>query len=267
VVGGVTGRFITIRPGRADDGPSIEQRYTGPTAPGLDAQDPFVELREGLRLAPSVGRVQFDYAATLQQFRTSASTRSSFNRWSIDLDHQIPLYRGVSTTGARAFNSPNECAASAGTPACPPLQWSRNRQGSIGLRLLLVGSSAGDGNAVPFYLQPTLGGSDLNGERLLAAYDDYRFRAPNVIALQESIEHSLWGPVGVFAILEQGKVAERQGDLDFSGMKHSTSVGLTLRAGGFPMVNLSFAWGSEGHHIIGAMNTSLLGGSARPSNY
>jgi len=29
-------------------------------------------------------------------------------------------------------------------------------------------------NAVPFYFQPTLGGSDINGQRLLSAYDDYR---------------------------------------------------------------------------------------------
>jgi hypothetical protein len=33
------------------------------------------------------------------------------------------------------------------------------------------------------------------------------------------------------------------------------------------MVNLSFSWGSEGHHVIGAMDTSLLGGSSRPSNF
>ena len=29
---------------------------------------------------------------------------------------------------------------------------------------------------VPFYFQPTLGGSDINGQRLLSGYDDYRFR-------------------------------------------------------------------------------------------
>lgn len=34
----------------------------------------------------------------------------------------------------------------------------------------------------------------------------------------------------------------------------------------FPMVSLMFAWGgSEGHHNILNMNTSLLGASARPS--
>jgi hypothetical protein len=48
-------------------------------------------------------------------------------------------------------------------------------------------------------------------------------------------------------------------------MVTSATVGLTLRAGGFPMVNLSFSWGAEGNHVIGTMNTALLGGSSRPS--
>ena len=54
-------------------------------------------------------------------------------------------------------------------------------------------------------------------------------------------------------------------DLGFSDLKHSFAAGLTLRAGGFPMVSLMFAWGGpEGHHNIVNMNTSVLGGSARP---
>jgi hypothetical protein len=128
-------------------------------------------------------------------------------------------------------------------------------------------STTSGGNRVPFYLQPTLGGSDINGERLLASYADYRFRAPNLISLQESVEHSLWGPFGVFFEAAQGKVAPAGRDLTSGDFATSTTVGLTLRAGGFPMVNLSFSWGSEGHHVIGAMNTSLLGGSPRPSLY
>ena len=45
-----------------------------------------------------------------------------------------------------------------------------------------------------------------------------------------------------------------------------TQAGLTLRAGGFPMVYLLFSWGGhEGTHTTGSMNTSLLGGGARPS--
>jgi hypothetical protein len=267
LLAGMTGRFIDIDPGRVDDVPSIDEKYSAATAPGLDRQNGFVEFREGIRFKPSIanGWLQFNYVVSAQQFRTSRESQSSFNRWTIDLRHEIPLYRGASSTGPREFNGPNECSQSTGSPACPAVQLSRNRQGSISLRLFMSTSSTADGNQVPFYLQPTLGGSDINGERLLASFDDYRFRGPNLLALQESIEHSLWGPVGLFAMAEQGKVAVERGDLGFGGMATSATVGLTLRAGGFPMVNLSFSWGTEGHHIIGTIDSSLLGGSARPS--
>jgi hypothetical protein len=47
---------------------------------------------------------------------------------------------------------------------------------------------------------------------------------------------------------------------------HSFSTGLTLRAGGFPQVYLLFSWGgNEGTHTIANVNTSLLGGTSRPS--
>jgi len=145
------------------------------------------------------------------------------------------------------------------------VSWSRNRQGAIGIRLLMSTSTTSGGNQVPFYFQPTLGGSDINGERLLASYQDYRFRGPNVLALQASVEHTIWGPIGVFVQAEEGKVAEEAGALDFKHLDSSFTVGLTIRAGGFPMVNLSFSWGGEGHHVIGSMNSTLLGGSTRPS--
>jgi hypothetical protein len=267
LVGGVAGRFIAIRSPGSDDAPPIDRLYDERTAPGLTDQRAFAEFREGLRLAPSLldARLRLNYLLQAQQFGTSGDTHGSFFRWTADLQHEIPIYRTVSSTGPKDFNGPDECSQSPASPACPPVQWSRNREGTIGFRLLLSTSTTSGSNRVPFYLQPTLGGSDLNGDRLLASYQDYRFRGPDLLALEESVEHSLWGPFGVFLLAEQGKVGETIGDLGFSGMATSVTIGATLRAGGFPMVNLSFSWGGEGHHIIGAMNTTLLGGSARPS--
>src|ERR1017187_993569 len=119
-----------------------------------------------------------------------------------------------------------------------------------------------------FYFQQTLGGADINSAQSLASYQDYRFRAPNILLLQGSLEHSIWGPLGLKFMADEGRVALTRGDLGFSHMKHSFAAGLTLRAGAFPMVQMMFAWGGpEGHHNIFNMNTSLLGGSARPSLY
>jgi hypothetical protein len=133
---------------------------------------------------------------------------------------------------------------------------------------LTIGSRARAGNAVPFYLQPTLGGSDINGNALLSSFDDYRFRAPNAFALQAIFEHSLprIEPVGIVLMAEQGKVAFDRGDL-FKHLESSYAGGLTVRAGGFPVISILFANGHEGHHIIATVSATLLGGSSRPSLY
>jgi len=135
----------------------------------------------------------------------------------------------------------------------------------MGVRLLLSESMTSGTSVVPFYFQQTLGGSDINSALALGSYQDYRFRAPNLLLLQENFEHSIWGPFGLKLMADEGRVALTRSQVGFSHLKHSFAGGLTLRAGGFPMVFLMFAWGGpEGHHNIVNMNTSLLGGSARP---
>jgi len=253
LVGAVNGRFVNVQ---SED-------------PPLSENPAFVQFEEGIRIKPAVfaDRLHLNYLLDFQQFATSSDTQASFHRWSLDLRHEFPLYRTVSSTGPKDTNGPDECFQSVGSSSCPPVSYSRNREGAIGVRLLTISSAAGDGKSVPFYFQPTLGGSDINGQRLLAGYDDYRFRGPNLIALQESVEHSVWGPIGAYLLLEQGKVTQAGEGLGFGDLSPSVAVGLTVRAGGFPLINLSFAWGGGGHHIIGSIDPSLLGGSGRPSLY
>ena len=84
--------------------------------------------------------------------------------------------------------------------------------------------------------------------------------------LRESLEHSIWGPIGFAFSADQGKVALTRGDIAFNHLAHSFSAGLTVRAGGLPAISFAFAFGGrEGTHTIANVNTSLLGGSARPS--
>ena len=250
IVGAVNGRFVTTR----SDAAMLNQSAS------------FAQFEEGLRFRPAIldDHLRLNYFTSLQQFQASESSAGSFHRWSVDLSHTIPLYRTVSSTGPKDTNGPNECAQSIGG-SCPPLSFSRNREGSIAFRVLVSRSIAGDGNSVPFYFQPTLGGSDLNGQRLLSAFDDYQFRGTNLFALQEGVEHSIWGPFGVYVLAEQGTLTPEGTDLTVQDLARSFAVGFTIRAGGFPLVNLTFAWGGGSHHIIGTIDSTLLGGSSRPS--
>lgn len=269
LVGGLHARLIDLRPGQSGEFPSIEQRFDELTAPGLTEQDTFVQFTEGVRFDPEVanGALQLKYLLTGEQFRTSTATRGSFSRWTADLRHEIPLYGKTASTGGTTLNGPNECATSTTSTDCPPVQWSRNRQGTVTVRLLAIGTTTGDDNRVPFFLQPTLGGSDLNDNRRLVGYDDYRFRGPAMVLIQEGIEHSLWGPLGVFVLAEHGRVSREGEGISFTNLSHSASVGITLRAGGFPMVTLAFGFGGEANHVITSINATLLGGGGRPSLY
>jgi hypothetical protein len=268
LLGEVNARFVSVRGNSGESSPTIGQLYNEATAPGLSTQPAFLQLGEGIRLEPNLfsNHLQLNYLVNFQQFFAPSNSAHSFRRWTVDLGHNFPLYRNSISKQPKDINGPDECASAVGATACPSV--SRNRTGTVGLRLLISESAADAGSVVPFYFQPTLGGSDIDGNAALSSFQDYRFRAPNLLLLRESFEHSLWGPVGFSFAADEGKVALTRGTVDFGNLRHSFSTGLTLRAGGFPQVFLLFAWGGgEGHHTIASMNTSLLGGSARPSLY
>ena len=264
LLGEVNGRFVNISGEPGQSAPSIETLYTNATAPGLISQPAFVQLGEGLRIKPAIGNLQLNYMGKFEQFSAPSSSQNSFMRWTVDFDHSYSLY-GTSQSAANGETlGPDSCAP--GGEQCPEIPHTRNLNGSIGVRLLLSESLTSGTSVVPFYFQQTLGGQDINSQLALGSYQDYRFRAPNLLLLQESFEHSIWGPFGLKFMADQGRVALTRGDLGFSHLKHSFAGGLTLRAGAFPMISMMFAWGgAEGNHNIFNLNSSLLGGSTRPS--
>ena len=270
--GEVNGRFVSIRPSRGQASPSIEQLYTEATTPGLISQPGTVQFGEGLRIRPVLAAdvVRLNYSLSYQQYFTSGNSSFSFQRLTVDLGHQFALYgKTTRVLDPRPSNGPDDCALDPVThPECPK-PYVRNFEGSIGLRFFSALSMTPGGNEVPFYFQPTLGGSDIDGKSSLSSYQDYRFRAPNVMLIRESFEHSIWNlPLGFAFMADQGKIALRRGDLGSNDWVHSFSTGLTLRAGGFPQVYLLFSWGGrEGTHTIANVNTALLGGSYRPPLY
>lgn len=289
--GEMNGRFVDIFASPNQPSPTIGALYTEATAPGLTTQPGTLQFGEGVRMRPVWldDFLHLDYNLAYQQYVTPGSN-FSFQRLTTDLSHQFAIFR--KTTGIilpRDTNGPDECstdqdsengecsvdkfaqhhecltAQGAKTPECKEL--SRDLQGSFGFRVFSALSMTPGRNVVPFYFQPTLGGSDINGNQSLSSYQDYRFRASDVLLLRESYEQSLGSlPLGVAFMIDEGKVALTRGGLGASPWLHSFSAGLTLRAGGFPQVFLLFSWGGkEGTHTIANVNNSLLGGSSRPS--
>jgi hypothetical protein len=266
----MNGRIVNPRPGPDGATPSIEQIYGPSDAPGLDDQTAFVQLGVGARVRPSFANnlVQLNYDVAYRPFLDASGHNLSFQRLTIDLDHQYSIYRTVMRVKGET-NTPNDCTSrdSGGERlACRPIA-STSKEGTIGFRLFSSMAATSGGNAVPFYFQPTMGGSDINGDKVLSAYQDYRFRAANVVLLRESVEHSLgkW-PVGLMFLADQGKVANATGDLGTARWLQSYAAGLTVRAGGLPVIAFLFAFGGrEGTHTVINMSDSLLGSGGRPS--
>jgi hypothetical protein len=265
-IGEANGRFVDLRPSDARPVPDITTRYDEMSAPGLASQPGFLQLREAVRIKPVVfnERLHLNYLASAEQFIASSSPYS-FRRWTADLDHEFSIYRTRLPDVSRDTHGPNDCSEGLGDSPCPPAAVSHNHYGSIGFRLRVSTSTVSSGNVVPFYFQPTLGGSDIDGVRWLSGYDDYRFRGPGIFALRESFEHYIYGIVGLSLVGEQGTVSLPGSGLRVQDLKHSISAGATLRAGGLPVAHIMWGWGPEGHRLIAVVSTSLLGGSARPS--
>ena len=272
IYGELSGRWTDVRGSRQQESPSIEQLYTDATAPGLRSQPFFLQLGAGLRARPSFkdDLIHLNYDAAYRPYMAVSDHHASFQRFTIDLSHQVSLYRKTRLLLPRETNGPDDCSLdpTADRPQCPrATTTTRNLEGSVGIRVFTALSMTPGAATVPFYLQPTIGGSDINGNASLGSYADYRFRAPNLLVLRESFEHSVWKwPVGFMLLADQGQLALTRGDLGSNPWRHSFSTGLTLRAGGFPQVDLLFSWGgNEGTHINANVNSSLLGASTRPS--
>jgi hypothetical protein len=259
------GRFVSLRGNHTETSPSIEQVNNSLTAPGLLHQPAYAQFGQGVRIRPSFanGHVRLGYSIGLQEW-VAGDSGASFRRFTTDLQHEFPFYRGSRALYPREFNGPNSCLQDVNAKGCPAP--TRNLEGSVSFRFLYTASFTSTGNVIPFYFDPTLGGSDINGTTLLPSYTDYRFRGPNLMLFRAAFEHSIYKwPVGVKFMVDEGRVALTRGDLGFDHLAHSYATGLTVRAGGLPVIELLFAWGGhEGTHNIANVNNSLLGGSARP---
>lgn len=100
--------------------------------------------------------------------------------------------------------------------------------GELNFRPLLVVSTASTAD-VPFYLQPTLGGSNIDSRPTLRGFSDYRFRAPDAAMIGADYEVPVWDPVGALLFYDVGQVGNSIGDLSFAHARQDAGIGATLR--------------------------------------
>jgi hypothetical protein len=203
------------------------------TAPGITQHQPSF-TKYGIALDPRYerGRAEFRYRVGYDYYQDHDTGHYSFRRFRADMLNQF-------------YPEGKKRVAVAGQP-----NQTETRYDSI---LYIYGrvtaSDASAGHAVPFYLQETLGGSDIDNLPTLRGFQDYRFRGPDLLLIQVQFERRIKGPIGFMVFYDTGKVAVRKSDIDFSNMRHSFGAGLTFWTGEKVVFRAYVGLGSgEGRH-------------------
>jgi hypothetical protein len=107
----------------------------------------------------------------------------------------------------------------------------------------LAASDTGDGQFVPFYLQPSIG-----GHNTLRGYADYRFHDRNLLLLNAEARIAMMTHVDTAVFWDAGNVAPRFGDLNLD--KRSWGVGLRLHSRRQTFARFDVARSDEGWRAI-----------------
>jgi hypothetical protein len=120
----------------------------------------------------------------------------------------------------------------------------------LALRGWVVGTTTDEGQQVPFYLMPSLGGSNT-----LRGYNDYRFHDRNLAVVNTELRVALMEHIDVVGLFEAGNVAARLGDLNLD--KKSYGVGVRVHTRTATVARLEFARSTEGWQLVFRLNDPL----------
>ncbi len=230
LVGGLAGLWNAPSGIHGASLPSIEQNFSAANTPALAAGTAYVVTGGGIRwtypTAPRMNGFGSQLLADFRFFHEATGAPYSFRR--------------LDAVWINRYSPPTQVDL-----------------GTISGTVRFVEAYATGGNQMPFYLQPTIGGNDINSVDMLRSYRDYRFRAPNLLVLQAEYTHAVWGPLSVLGFYDTGRVAAKRADIGFSQLHHSFGAGLVVQLGAAPLLKFYYAWGGpEGSHTTYTTNTN-----------
>jgi hypothetical protein len=195
--------------------PSIEERYTAETAPGLGADPTFVhgQVSAGVDWRPSAGYARRGglYELRYHKYRDRDETYT-FGRVDAEVVQHLPLLRE---------------------------NWVISLRG-------LVQTTSDAGDQVPYFLLPSLGSGST-----LRAFPSWRFRDRHSLLLQGEfrwIPNRLGLDMAIF--YDAGKVTARRGDLDLDGLKSGVGIGVRFHGPATTPLRVELARGNEGLHLV-----------------
>lgn len=217
---------VSIERPRSENLTPTQDVFTAATAPGLTDRPAFLQsdlyVDVDRRNHPSRPTNGGDYRVTFSTFSDRDFGRYSFRRIEGEASRFIPILHE---------------------------NW------VIALRARVAGSDTTDGNVVPFYLLPTLGGS-----RSLRGYDDYRFRDRNLLLLNAEYRWRVFGALDGALFYDAGKVAPRFGDLNLSHLKSSYGLGFRFHSNNTTVFRVDVGRSTEGTRVLLSISDALKPG-------
>jgi hypothetical protein len=236
---------------------SIDTYYGEGAAPGLTHQPGFAHYQVLAQPKYDWRRTGFNSEISFHQYQDLGAGRYSFHKFRADFLQKIyPETQTEPTAGGTA----------------------KRRQPKYDSVLYIGGrfsaASPSTGNAIPFYLQETIGGSDIDNVATLRGFQDYRFRGPDLFSLQAQYERrllpapprggprpstlrSVAGALGILAFYDAGEVATAVDGLSFSNIRHSFGFGFTFWSGEkvWFRAYIGLGSGEGGHPFFGVTNS------------
>jgi outer membrane protein assembly factor BamA len=201
---------IALGPGRDDRFHSIEALFDDTAAPGLLEQsdylytDLFTEI--DYRDEPGNARDGGYYELTFRHYSDRTLDRYTFNQFNLLLQQFVPVF---------------------------------DKKRVFAFQLGVVATNAADGNDVPFYMRPTIGGS-----RTLRSVDEFRFRDTHAMWFNAEYRWEAFGLLDMALFTDWGKVAPGASDLDFSDLEHAYGIGFRFNTAQAVVLRIDIATGA-----------------------
>jgi hypothetical protein len=239
---------------------SLNLNFTDASAPGLSLQPAYVHSSFGLRFkakkvfepkessSPIKPRLTYSWNGTgaYHSYSDMGQGPYSFQQFtftSIRDDAMTFHFGGIN-------KKPNSSAGN--WLFCGRKKEDQCDFGKLSLGTMLVLSRTTGNNVVPFYYQPTLGGSDINSIQSLRGYDNYRFRGPDAALVQ--VDYAItqralknkYNSIGPYIFYDAGNVGLNASNLSPAHWRQDAGGGLYFTFVG-NIVAEAYIAGGAGH--------------------
>lgn len=190
--------------------PSVEDAFDDGSAPGLLAQSDYRYV-EGFaavdtRDEPGNARAGGFYAMSWRKYNDQDLDRFSFRRFEVHGRQFVPIF---------------------------------DKKRVFALQAELVSTTADEDHAVPFYMQPYLGGG-----HSLRSVADYRFRDRSMFHFNVEYRWEAFAALDMALFTDFGTVAPRASDLDFGDLKRAYGIGFRFNTPGAVFFRIDIATGA-----------------------